>query len=450
MAQTVGIISLGCAKNQVDGEMLLAALEAGGFTPAEPEEADIVLINTCGFIESAKKESIETILELARLKAEGAIGKLVVTGCLAERYQEEIHRELPEVDGVFGIGANGDIASCVKEMLEKGFLERFPEKSAMPLCGARRLSTPGFTAYLKIAEGCDNRCTYCAIPLIRGGYRSRPMESIEEEARALVAGGVKELVLIAQDTTRYGLDLYGEYSLSKLLARLCPIEGLRWLRVLYCYPDSITDGLLETMAREEKIVPYMDIPLQHASGKVLSAMNRRGDRESLTALMKRIREKVPGVVLRTTLITGFPGETEEDFEELAGFVKDVGFERLGCFPYSQEEGTPAASLPGQLEEEVKERRAALITESQLTIMEEKGRALIGKTLTVLTEGFEEESGYWFGRSYMDAPDVDGRVYFTAEEDPLPGDFVEVRIQDCMDGEPVGCSLPKNTGEESHL
>ncbi len=450
MAQTVGIISLGCAKNQVDGEMLLAALEAGGFTPAEPEEADIVLINTCGFIESAKKESIETILELARLKAEGAIGKLVVTGCLAQRYQEEIHRELPEVDGVFGIGANGDIASCVKEMLEKGFLERFPEKSAMPLCGARRLSTPGFTAYLKIAEGCDNRCTYCAIPLIRGGYRSRPMESIEEEARALVASGVKELVLIAQDTTRYGLDLYGEYSLSKLLARLCPIEGLRWLRVLYCYPDSITDGLLETMAREEKIVPYMDIPLQHASGKVLSAMNRRGDRESLTALMKRIREKVPGVVLRTTLITGFPGETEEDFEELAGFVKDVGFERLGCFPYSQEEGTPAAGLPGQLEEEVKERRAALITESQLTIMEEKGRALIGKTLPVLTEGFEEESGYWFGRSYMDAPDVDGRVYFTAEEDPLPGDFVEVRIQDCMDGEPVGCSLPKNTGEESHL
>ena len=450
MAQTVGIISLGCAKNQVGWEMLLAALEAGGFTPAEPEEADIVLINTCGFIESAKKESIETILELARLKAEGAIGKLVVTGCLAQRYQEEIHRELPEVDGVFGIGANGDIASCVKEMLEKGFLERFPEKSAMPLCGARRLSTPGFTAYLKIAEGCDNRCTYCAIPLIRGGYRSRPMESIEEEARALVAGGVKELVLIAQDTTRYGLDLYGEYSLSKLLARLCPIEGLRWLRVLYCYPDSITDGLLETMAREEKIVPYMDIPLQHASGKVLSAMNRRGDRESLTALMKRIREKVPGVVLRTTLITGFPGETEEDFEELAGFVKDVGFERLGCFPYSQEEGTPAAGLPGQLEEEVKERRAALITESQLTIMEEKGRALIWKTLTVLTEGFEEESGYWFGRSYMDAPDVDGRVYFTAEEDPLPGDFVEVRIQDCMDGEPVGCSLPKNTGEESHL
>lgn len=447
----VGMVSLGCSKNQVDAERLLALLPKGEFAVCpDPGQCQVVIVNTCGFIEDAKQESIDTILEFAALKERGDLRCLVVTGCLAQRYQKEIHRELPEVDGVFGIGANGDIASCVKEMLEKGFLERFPEKSAMPLCGARRLSTPGFTAYLKIAEGCDNRCTYCAIPLIRGGYRSRPMESIEEEARALVAGGVKELVLIAQDTTRYGLDLYGEYSLSKLLARLCPIEGLRWLRVLYCYPDSITDGLLETMAREEKIVPYMDIPLQHASGKVLSAMNRRGDRESLTALMKRIREKVPGVVLRTTLITGFPGETEEDFEELAGFVKDVGFERLGCFPYSQEEGTPAAGLPGQLEEEVKERRAALITESQLTIMEEKGRALIGKTLTVLTEGFEEESGYWFGRSYMDAPDVDGRVYFTAEEDPLPGDFVEVRIQDCMDGEPVGFSLPKNTGEESHL
>lgn len=447
MAQTVGIVSLGCAKNQVDGEMLLAALEAGGFTPAEPEEADIVLINTCGFIESAKKESIETILDFARLKAEGAIGKLVVTGCLSERYREEIHRELPEVDGVFGIGANGDIAACVKEMLEKGFLERFPEKAAMPLCGARRLSTPDYTAYLKIAEGCDNRCTYCAIPLIRGGYRSRPMESIEEEARALVAGGVKELVLIAQDTTRYGLDLYGEYSLARLLSRLCAIEGLCWLRVLYCYPDSITDELLETMAREEKILPYMDIPLQHASGKILSAMNRRGDRESLTALMAKIRERVPGVVLRTTLITGFPGETEEDFEELARFVKDVGFERLGCFAYSQEEGTPAACLPGQVPEEVKERRAELITESQLTIMEEKGRALIGKTLPVLTEGFEEESGCWFGRSYMDAPDVDGRVYFTAEEAPAPGDFVNVCIEDCIDGELMGFARKNDTGEE---
>jgi len=439
MAQTVGILSLGCAKNQVDGEMLLAALEAGGFQAVEPEEADIAIVNTCGFIESAKKESIEAILDLARLKEEGAIQKLVVTGCLAERYREEIHRELPEVDGVFGIGANGDICACVREMLENGFAERFPEKKAMPLCGERRLSGPGFTAYLKIAEGCDNRCTYCAIPMIRGGYRSRPMESIEEEARSLVAGGVKELILIAQDTTRYGLDLYGEYSLAKLLKRLCAIEGLKWLRVLYCYPDSITDELLEVMAEEEKIVPYMDIPLQHASGKVLRAMNRRGDRESLAALMGKIRRKVPGVVLRTTVITGFPGESEEDFEELAGFVKDIGFERLGCFPYSQEEGTPAAGLPGQIDEDSKERRAELITESQLDIMERKGRALIGKRLTVLTEGFDEEAGCWYGRSYMDAPDVDGRITFTAENAPAPGDFVEVTVEDCVDGELTGRS-----------
>ncbi len=441
MEKTVGLVSLGCAKNQVDGEMLLAALESGGFQAVSPEEADIVLINTCGFIDSAKKESIEAILDFAQLKAQGQVKKLVVTGCLAERYREEIHKELPEVDGVFGIGANGDMAACVKEMLASGFTQRFPEKSAMPLCGARRLSTQPFTAYLKIAEGCDNRCTYCAIPLIRGGYRSRPLESIEEEARQLVSGGVKELVLIAQDTTRYGLDSYGRYALAQLLTRLCAIEGLVWLRVLYCYPDSITDELLDVMAREEKVVPYMDIPLQHASEKILRAMNRRGSRESLTALMEKIRQKMPGVVLRTTLITGFPGETQEDFEQLAQFVKDVAFERLGCFPYSQEEGTPAAQLPGQLDEEEKERRAQLITETQLGIMERQGQELIGRRLTVLTEGFEEESGAWFGRSYMDAPDVDGRVYFTAAQPPAPGDFVEVLVEDCLDGEVFGCREP---------
>ena len=441
MEKTVGLVSLGCAKNQVDGEMLLAALESGGFQAVSPEEADIVLINTCGFIDSAKKESIEAILDFAQLKAQGQVKKLVVTGCLAERYREEIHKELPEVDGVFGIGANGDMAACVKEMLASGFTQRFPEKSAMPLCGARRLSTQPFTAYLKIAEGCDNRCTYCAIPLIRGGYRSRTLESIEEEARQLVSGGVKELVLIAQDTTRYGLDLYGRYALAQLLTRLCAIEGLAWLRVLYCYPDSITDELLDVMAREEKVVPYMDIPLQHASEKILRAMNRRGSRESLTALMEKIRQKVPGVVLRTTLITGFPGETQEDFEQLAQFVKDVAFERLGCFPYSQEEGTPAAQLPGQLDEEEKERRAQLITETQLGIMERQGQELIGRRLTVLTEGFEEESGAWFGRSYMDAPDVDGRVYFTAAQPPAPGDFVEVLVEDCLDGEVFGRREP---------
>ena len=442
MAETVGMVCLGCAKNQVDGEMLLAALEAGGFQVVEDAaQADIAIVNTCGFIESAKRESIEAILDLAQLKAEGRVKKLVVTGCLSERYREEIHKELPEVDAVLGIGANGDICACLRDMLREGFAQSFPEKGKMPLCGARKLSTPSYSAYLKIAEGCDNRCTYCAIPLIRGGYRSRTLESIEEEARALAAGGVKELVLIAQDTTRYGLDLYGEYSLAKLLTGLCRIDGLVWIRVLYCYPDSITDELLEVMAREEKVVPYMDIPLQHASGKILHAMNRRGDRESLTALMGKIREKVPGVVLRTTLITGFPGETEEDFEELCQFIKDVQFERLGCFAYSQEEGTPAAGLPGQIDQETKERRAQLAMELQMGIMDRQGLALTGRTLAVLAEGYDEESGCWFGRSYRDAPDVDGWVYFDAGgADMAPGRFVPVKIEDCVDGDLFG-TLP---------
>ncbi len=433
MAIKVGMVSLGCAKNQVDGEMLMAALKKGGFeTVDDAALADIAIVNTCGFIESAKRESIEEILELAQLKKEGRIKKLVVTGCLAERYRQEMHRELPEVDAVLGIGANGDIASLLKRMMEGEFVESFPDKSKMPLCGARELSTPSWSAYLKIAEGCDNRCSYCAIPLIRGGLRSRTMESVEEEARSLVENGAKELVLIAQDTSRYGLDLYGEYSLAKLLKRLCRIEGLKWLRVLYCYPDAITDELLETMAAEEKIVKYMDLPLQHASGKVLRAMNRRGDRESLLSLIRNIREKIPGVILRTTLIAGFPGETEEDFTELAEFVKDAKFDRLGCFAYSREEGTPAAELPDQVDEEVKERRAELIMEEQSRMMESLGQRWVGKTLEVLTEGFDRYAECWFGRSAMDAPDVDGKVFFTADRKPVPGSFVQVRVTDCVD------------------
>ncbi len=429
MAYTVGMVSLGCAKNQVDGEMLLASLKEGGFQPVEdPSEADILLVNTCGFIESAKRESIEAILEAVQLKTEGTVQKVVVTGCLAERYQQEIHKELPEVDGVFGIGANGDIAAWLRAMLQEGFAQAFPEKGKMPLCGERELSTPEYFAYLKIAEGCDNRCSYCAIPLIRGGYRSRTLESIEEEARSLAKQGVQELVLIAQDTTRYGIDLYGKYALAELLTRLCAIDGLHWIRVLYCYPDSITDELLEVMAREEKVVNYMDIPLQHASGKILRAMNRRGDRQSLTALMQKIRDKVPGVVLRTTLITGFPGETEEDFTELAEFVRDVKFERLGCFAYSQEEDTPAALLPDQIDEEVKQRRAEIILDDQALRMEREAQALVGTVLEVLVEDYDPEEEAWFGRSYRDAPDVDGKVLFTAGDRELkPGTFVPVEI-----------------------
>lgn len=440
MAYTVGMVSLGCAKNQVDGEVLMASLKNAGFLPVDDAAlADIAIVNTCGFIESAKRESIEEILELAALKKEGKIKKLVITGCLSERYQKEMHQELPEADAVLGIGANGDIAPLLTKMMEENtYVESFPDKARMPLCGDRELTTPSYFAYVKIAEGCDNRCSYCAIPLIRGGYRSRTMESIEEECENLVANGAKELVLIAQDTSRYGIDLYGEYSLAKLMARLCRIDGLRWLRVLYCYPDSITDELLDTMAREEKIVKYIDLPLQHASGPILKAMNRRGDRQSLTALMNKIRERVPGVVLRTTLITGFPGETEEDFTELAEFVKDVKFQRLGCFAYSQEEGTPAAELPGQLDEEVKAHRAELIMDRQMEIMERQGMELIGKTLEVLVEGYDRYAECWFGRSWRDAPDVDGKIFFTTGgKRPRLGSFVQVRVEDCMDCDLTG-------------
>ena len=440
MAYKVGMVSLGCAKNQVDGEVLMASLKNAGFeTVDDAAMADIAIVNTCGFIESAKKESIEEILELAQLKKEGKIKKLVVTGCLGERYQQEMHKELPELDAVIGIGANGEIAELLTKMMEEdSFVESFPEKSKMPLCGERELTTPSYFAYVKIAEGCDNRCSYCAIPLIRGGYRSRTMESIEEECKALVENGARELILIAQDTSRYGIDLYGEYSLAKLMERLCKIEKLHWLRVLYCYPDSITDELLDVMAREEKIVKYMDLPLQHASGPVLKAMNRRGDRESLTALMKKIRERVPGVVLRTTIIAGFPGETEEDFTQVAEFLKDVRFERMGCFAYSQEEDTPAAELPDQIDEDVKEHRAEILMGDQMDIMDAQGQELIGQTLEVLVEGFDRYAECWFGRSYRDAPDIDGKVFFTTDgKRPMLGSFVQVEITDCMDADLTG-------------
>ena len=434
MAVTVGMVSLGCAKNQVDGELLLAALEEAGFQPVDDAAlADVAIVNTCGFIEDAKRESIEEILELAQLKAEGQIKKLVVTGCLAERYRDEVRRELPEVDAVLGIGANGDIAAYLTRMLEGEFVAAFPEKDRLPLCGARRLSTPSWSAYLKIAEGCDNRCSYCAIPMIRGGYRSRTLEDVEAEARSLAENGAKELVLIAQDTTRYGEDLYGRYSLAELLRRLAGIDGVQWLRVLYAYPDAITDELLDVFAGEEKVLPYLDLPLQHCSKKILRAMGRGGDRATLHALLEKIRAKVPGIALRTTLIAGFPGETEEDFQELAAFVKEERFHRLGCFAYSQEEGTPAAALPDQVDEDVKRRRAEIIAETQGRLMEAWGQTMIGKTLRVLVEGFDRYAECWFGRSPLDAPDIDGKVFFQAPgPKPVLGSFVDVAIDDCID------------------
>ena len=439
MPVKVGMISLGCAKNQVDGEVFMAKLKAAGFELVDDVAmADVAIVNTCGFIDSAKKESIDEILELGLLKKEGRIKKLVATGCLAERYQEEMRKEIPELDGVLGIGANGDPAAYINRLLEEGAVEAFPQKDKLPLCGERELTTPSWSAYLKIAEGCDNRCSYCAIPDIRGGYRSRTMENIEEEARALAADGARELVLIAQDTTRYGIDLYGKYSLAELLRRLCQIEGVAWLRVLYCYPDAITDELLDVMAQEEKVLPYIDLPLQHCSGPVLKAMNRRGDRASLTALIEKIRERVPGVVLRTTLITGFPGETGEDFTQLAEFVKEARFDWLGCCPYSQEEGTPAAELPDQVDQEEKERRAEIIMDAQIDIMDRKCQDYVGRTLPVLVEGFDRYAECWFGRSYLNAPDVDGKVFFTANgRRPALGHFVNVEIEDWMNGDLTG-------------
>lgn len=439
MAITVGMVSLGCAKNRVDGEMILATLQKQGYALVNDAAlADVAIVNTCGFIEDAKKESIDEILELAKLKQEGRIRAIVVTGCLAERYREEIRKELPEADAVVGIGANADIAEIIRQTLAGQNPESFPPKNQLPLYGERVHSTPAYYSYIKVAEGCDSRCAYCAIPMIRGRYRSRSMESIVEEAKNLAADGTKELILIAQDTSRYGEDLYGRLVLPELLDRLCEIDGLRWIRLLYCYPDYITDELLDTMARQDKVVKYIDLPLQHVSGRMLKSMNRGGDRQSITALLHKIREKVPGITLRTTLITGFPGETEEDFTELSEFVKEIRFHRMGCFAYSQEEGTAAAKMPNQIDEEIKQRRMEILMEQQMRIMEEQCRRKIGQTITVLTEGYDRYAECWFGRSEQDAPEIDGKVFFYAPGKQLcPGQFVRVKITNFMECDLIG-------------
>lgn len=438
MAVKIGMVSLGCSKNQVDAERLLAlVLENGYEISADPTQCDVVIINTCGFIEDAKQESIENILEFCQLKQQGIVKVIVVTGCLAERYREELAREIPEADVVLGIGRNTELAAAVKKALEGQRVVEFSEKTDLPLDGDRVLTTAPHSVYLKIAEGCDNRCSYCAIPLIRGGFRSRRMEDIVAEAEDLAANGAKEINLIAQDTTRYGDDLYGEYKLAELLRRLCKIEGIRWIRVLYGYPDRVTDELLEVMATEEKVVKYIDLPLQHANGRVLKAMNRKGDFNSLTALMKHIREKVPGVVLRTTFIAGFPGETEEEFEELCRFVQETKFERLGCFAYSLEEDTPAAEMDGQLDEETKRHRADIVMEQQMDIAFGWGRSMVGCKLEVLVEGYDQEQQMYVGRSYMDAPDVDTKTNFISQNELYPGDFVTVEIVDSVGYDLIG-------------
>lgn len=439
MSYTVGFVSLGCAKNRVDCEMMMSKVRAGGYRLIEDAaQATIAVINTCGFIESSKQESINEILELAKLKEEGKIKKIIVTGCLAQRYSTQIRELIPEADVVIGLGANGDICDIIDKALQDEFVESFPSNELMPLDGARVQSTPQHYAYLRIADGCDNCCTYCAIPLIRGHFRSRKIEDIIDEAKHLVHNGVKELNVIAQDTTRYGEDLYGKLMLPTLLKELCKIDDLRWIRILYCYPDRITDELIDTIKCEDKIVKYIDLPLQHCNGDVLHRMNRTGDKETLCALINKIRKQIPDITLRTTLIAGFPGETDEQFAELSRFVEDMQFERLGCFAYSQEEDTKAAEYDDQIDEQTKARRAQIITEQQAVIMENCCQKHIGKTLDVLVDGYDRYAECYFGRSALDAPEVDPCVFFTTgDKKPKQGDFVKVKITDYLDCDLTG-------------
>ncbi len=438
MSNTVGFVSLGCAKNRVDCEMMMSKVAKGGFKLIEDAAmADVAVINTCGFIESAKQESINEILELCKLKEEGKIKKIVVTGCLAQRYSQQVRELIPEADVVIGLGANGDICDAITRSLNGDVVESFPEKELMPLDGMRVQSTMPHYAYLRVADGCDNCCTYCAIPLIRGRFRSRKMESILEEAQRLVNNGVKELNVIAQDTTRYGEDIYNKLMLPTLLKELCKIEGLSWIRLLYCYPDRITDELIETIKNEDKIVKYIDLPLQHCNETVLKNMNRKGNKESLTALINKLRREIPDITLRTTLIAGFPGETDEQFEELSSFVEEMQFERLGCFAYSQEEDTKAALFDNQLDADVKEHRAQIINEQQAVIMENLCQKHIGKVIDVLVDGYDRYAECYFGRSVFDAPEVDPCVFFTADVKPRVGDIVKVKITDYLDCDLTG-------------
>ncbi len=439
MPVRVGMVSLGCSKNQVDAErMLFKIQERGHKLVGDAALADIVIINTCGFIQSAKEEAIETILEFAELKKEGRIKKIIITGCLAQRYGEEMLNEIPEADAVIGIGCNDDICDVIDHVLANEQFTRFEDKLRLSLTGGRVQTTLPFYAYLKIAEGCSNCCSYCAIPSIRGKFRSVPMEELIREAQGLAADGVKELILIAQDSTRYGEDLYGESRLPELMQELCKIDGLKWIRVLYCYPERITDKLLDVMAGEEKIVKYIDMPIQHCCDEVLARMNRKGSEEMLRSLIAKIRTRIPDITLRTTLITGFPGETEADFEQLMQFVEDMRFDRLGCFAYSAEEGTKAAEMDGQIDDDVKEHRAEVIMDRQMMIMNEKNELLQDKVIEVVVEGFDRYGECYFGRSCADAPDIDGKVFFTCTDRKLTmGDFVNVKVNEIMDYDLIG-------------
>lgn len=442
----VGFVSLGCAKNLCDTEVMLHhIMEAGYNITPEETEADAVIINTCAFIESAKKESIDSILDIAWLKEHGKLRAIVVTGCLAQRYREQVLEELPEVDAILGVGGIHKIVEALDASLESSGKKKskyccLDANDSAALGGDRVITTGEVSAYIKIAEGCNNRCTYCAIPSIRGPLRSRTVEDIVEEAKNLDSMGIKELVVIAQDTTVYGKDIYGEYSLPRLLRAITDNTSIPWIRILYCYPDKITDELIAEMRDNERIVHYIDLPVQHISDRVLKAMNRHGDSACIKDAVRRLREAMPDIVIRTTAIVGFPGETEEDFEELCSFVKETKFERFGAFPYSREENTPAAELDGQIDEQTKQDRYDIIMKCQNRVSAEYNEALLGTTVRVLCEGFDPVSEAFYGRTYRDAAEIDGKVWFTAKKKPAPGDFLDVRITDTMDYDLVGEAL----------
>lgn len=424
----VGMISLGCPKNQVDGEVLLAKLADAGFKIVNTiEDSDIMIVNTCGFIEAAKTEAIETILEVAEYKNAGIISAIVVTGCLAERYKDDVLSELPEVDAVVGIGANSDIVKVCQKALCGISTANFPNKCYLPLNEKRMLSTPPHWAYLKIAEGCDNRCAFCAIPGIRGKFRSRPMFEVIDEAKALAAKGIKEVILIAQDTTKYGQDIYGEYKLAALLKELVKIDGIEWIRLYYCYPQRITDELIEVIRDNEKICSYIDVPLQHSDATVLRNMRRVGTGDDYKALIAKMRKEIPDLALRTTLMVGFPGETDEQFENLCSFIKDVKFDRMGCFAFSPEEDTPAYDMDNQLDDDVKNHRQEILMDLQYGISESLNKSRVGKTYKVIVDSVKDN--VCVGRSYMDSPEIDTGIIFSSTPDIKIGDFVNVKITD---------------------
>ena len=433
----IAFISLGCDKNRVNTEQMMALCQAAGHeVTGEPDGADVAVVNTCGFIDSAKEEAIATILEVAPLKETGRLKKLLVAGCLSQRYQDEVLTELPEVDGILGTGSYTDIVSAAQAAMAGETPTLYGDIDRTVEDGARLVSTPSYTAFLKIAEGCNNRCAFCVIPSLRGRYRSRPMESLLAEAGQLAGAGVKELILVAQDITRYGTDLYGRHALPELLRELCRLD-FHWIRLHYFYPDEVTDELIEVVASERKIVKYLDIPLQHCNDGILKAMNRRGTKAQIEALLSKLRARIPGLVIRTSIICGLPGEGEAEFEELCGFLRENALERAGVFAFSPEEGSPAADMPDQVPEDVKRHRVERLVDLQSGVMDAWNEARLGTVMEVLCEGFDPDMGCWAGRTYADSVDVDGHVYFTAGGMVPAGSFVNVRITGTADGDLTG-------------